>query len=295
VQIADIVPQTVEEIQRWKDDPRAVWGIPTGINTLDLKTGGLHRSELTLIAANTNVGKSLLAGQIAFEAARRFASEGSYEWVYVFSNEMLERSYLFREIVGETGIEPQKFRRGEIPDLRAATDVAELLGNLPIDITYDSEGAPIDSVKAVLNEGMVNGRTPGLVIYDFVQNGAASRNDTETEKRFVVGNIGKRLASAARKLDVPIIGVAQLSRKALEGEYPTLAHLAESADLERTADNIWLLHRPAMHDMGLDQGLPQETTLFVAKVRGNGERGVVPLVFHPHRLRFYDAYGGNRL
>ena len=289
--IADIVPQTIEEIQRWKDDPRAVWGIPTGISSLDLKTGGLHRGELTLIAANTNVGKSLLAGQIAFEAGRHFAQEGGAEWVYIFSNEMLERSYVFRELVAQLGQQPQKFRRGEISDLKEATSVAELLGSLPIDITYDAEGAPIDYLKAILREGRADGKTPGLVVYDFVQNGAGSKGDPE-EKRFIVGNLGKRLAAAARQLDVPIIGVAQLSRKALEGEYPTLAHLAESADLERAADNIWLLHRPAMHDMGLDQNMPQETLLFVAKVRGNGERGVVPLVFHPHRLRFYDGHGG---
>ena len=285
---ADIVPQTVGEIQRWRDDPRAVWGIPTGIASLDYKTGGLHRSELTLIAANTNVGKSLLAGQIAFEAARHFASEGCAQWVYIFSNEMLERSYMFRELIGQVGIPAQKFRRGEVADLKAAQDMVKLLGELPIDITYDDEGASIDFVKALLREGMRDGRTPGLVVYDFVQNGAGSKGDPE-ERRFIVGNLGKRLAAAARQLDVPIIGVAQLSRKALEGEYPTLAHLAESADLERAADNIWLLHRPAMHDMGLDQNMPQETTLFVAKVRGNGERGVVPLVFHPSRLRFYDA------
>src|SRR5690348_10027455 len=117
---ADIVPQTVGEIQRWRDDPRAVWGIPTGIQSLDFKTGGLHRSELTLIAANTNVGKSLLAGQIAFEAARHFAQEGGVQWVYIFSNEMLERSYLFRELIGQMGVPAQKFRRGEVDDLKAA-------------------------------------------------------------------------------------------------------------------------------------------------------------------------------
>lgn len=288
MQIAGIVPQTIEEIQRWKDDPRAVWGIPTGIQSLDYKTGGLHRGELTLIGANSNVGKSLLAGQIAFEAARHFASEGSAEWVYIFSNEMLERSYVFREIVGQLGVQPQKFRRGEIADLQAAEDTAALLSHLPIDITYDAEGAPIDYMRATLQEGRADGRTPGLVIYDYVQNGSGSKTDPD-EKRFIVGNLGKRLAKAARQLYVPIIGVAQLSRKALEGEYPTLAHLAESADLERAADNVWLLHRPAMHDMGLDQGMPQETLLFVSKVRGNGERGVVPLVFHPHRLRFLDG------
>jgi len=293
VQIAEIVPQTVEEIQRWRDDPRAVWGIPTGIRSLDYKTGGLHRGELTLIGANSNVGKSLLAGQVAFEAARHFAQEGGSEWVYIFSNEMVERSYLFREIVGETGILPQKYRRGELTnsEMEQATTIAELLGALPIDMTYDAEGASIDYVKAVLAEGKASGRNPGLVIYDYVQNGAASKNDGD-EKRFIVGNLGKRLARAARQMDMPIIGVVQLSRKALEGEYPTIAHLAESADLERAADNIWLLHRPAMHDTGLDQSLPQDTLLFVAKVRGNGERGVVPLTFHPHRLRFFDAQGG---
>lgn len=289
---ADVVPQTVGELQRWKNDPRAIWGVPTGIPSLDFKTGGLHRAELTLIAANTNVGKSLLAGQVAFEAARHFAQEGSYEWVYIFSNEMLERSYLFRELIAQVGISAQKFRRGEVEDLKAAEDTVKLLGELPIDITYDDEGASIDFVKATLREGMRDGRRPGLVVYDFVQNGSGSKGDPD-EKRFIIGNLGKRLAAASRQLNVPIIGVAQLSRKALEGEYPTLAHLAESADLERAADNIWLLHRPAMHDMGLDQSLPQETTLFVAKVRGNGERGVVPLVFHPSRLRFYDASGGH--
>lgn len=222
-------------------------GVSTGLRDLDKLLGGLHSSDLLILAARPSMGKTALSTNIAFSSAKALADAetGRKHMVGFFSLEMSAEQLATRILADATGITSEKIRRGELSNddfenLVIATQELERLG-LYIDDT------PALSVSAVRTRARRLKRQQGLdlVIVDYLQllRGSSSlRNENRVQE---VSEITRGLKAIAKELDIPVIALSQLSRAVenREDKRPQLADLRESGSIEQDADVVMFIYR----------------------------------------------------
>ena len=244
-------------------------GISTGLVELDQKLGGLHKSDLIIIAARPSMGKSALAANIAFNVARRYEVEigpdGSRKTVNggvvaLFSLEMSAEQLAMRILAEVTDVPSDKIRKGEITatEYGRIRDAAIEIGQAPLYID-DTGGIPMAKLAARARRLK---RTAGLdlIIVDYLQLVTAtdiSRNDNRVQE---VTQITQGLKALAKELEVPVIACAQLSRQVenREDKRPQLADLRESGSIEQDADVVMSIYREAYY---LSRTEPKEGTV----------------------------------
>jgi replicative DNA helicase len=243
-------------------------GLSTGLTDLDRKLGGLHKSDLIIIAARPSMGKSALAVNIAFSVARRYAFEpqadGSRKTVNggvvaFFSLEMSAEQLAMRMLAEVTEVPSDKIRKGEITasEFGRIRDAAGEIGQAPLYI--DATGG-ISMAKLAARARRLK-RTAGLdlVIVDYLQLVTATdvgRNDNRVQE---VTQITQGLKALAKELEVPVIACAQLSRQVenRDDKRPQLADLRESGSIEQDADVVMSIYREAYY---LSRTEPKEGT-----------------------------------
>lgn len=259
-------------------------GLATGYRDLDLLTGGLRPSELTLLAARPGIGKTSMLLCIADNVAQ------VGEPVLIFSLEMNRTMLVQRLAAPKLGIALTKLRDRHLSD----DEVSRLVGlvgevndgRLPIYID-DTPGRSVSAMRgACLRWAAEHGRPPALIAIDYLQladPGERYRGNKVQE----VSETSRGLVKLARELDVPVLALSQLSR-AVEGradKVPILSDLRESGALEQDAANVWFIYREEVHDPESDKKGVAE--IHVAKQR-QGPLGVVPLRFDAATTRFYN-------
>ncbi|MCF4164945.1 replicative DNA helicase [Zavarzinia compransoris] len=229
-------------------------GVTTGLVDLDQKLGGLHRSDLLILAGRPSMGKTALATNIAFNAARaaRFeqdaqgrtvASEGAV--VAFFSLEMSSEQLAMRMLSEQSRIVSEKIRRGlmntdEFHQLVAAAQEVE---RLPLYID-DTPGITISALRTRCRR-LKRQSGLGLVIVDYLQLVNPS-GKTRTDNRVgELSEITRGLKMLAKELDVPVVALSQLSRQVenREDKRPQLADLRESGTIEQDADVVMFVFR----------------------------------------------------
>lgn len=285
-------------------------GVPTGLDDLDRMLGGLHKSDLVILAARPSMGKTALATNIAYNAARRCrrspgpsgalkTDDGAV--VGFFSLEMSSDQLAARVLADVSGVPSDKMRRGDLTprDYEQIREAASTMEGLPLFI--DDMGAI--SISQIAARARRLQRTSGLdlLIIDYLQlitPAAGSRADGRVQE---VTQITKSLKALAKELQIPVIALSQLSRQVemREDKRPQLSDLRESGSIEQDADVVMLLHREAYYHVG-DKQWEQEnedklnvTELIIAKQR-NGPTDVVKLTWDPRLTRFknFAAYPG---
>jgi replicative DNA helicase len=243
-------------------------GVSTGITDLDQKLGGLHPSDLIIIAARPSMGKSSLCANIAFNVARR------YEWepqpdgtrktvnggvVAFFALEMSAPQVAMRLLAEVSGVPSDKIRKGEITavEFGRIRDAATEIQESPLFI--DDTGG-ISLSKLVARARRLK-RTAGLdlIVIDYVQlitAGSGSRPENRVQE---VSQITQGLKSLAKELSVPVICAAQLSRQVenREDKRPQLSDLRESGSIEQDADVVMSIYRESYY---LSRTEPREGT-----------------------------------
>ena len=231
----------------------SVAGVPTGFRDLDMCLGGLHPSDLIILAARPSMGKSSLAANIAFNAARTTKSgqdeEGNpfdqKEVVALFSLEMSTEQLATRILSTETRIRSDSIRRGEIHDRDFDTlfQASRELYELPLFI----DDTPSLTVPALRTRARRLKRQHGLslIIIDYLQLMSAvttGRNDNRVQE---VSEITRGLKAVAKELNVPVIALSQLSRQTeqRDDKRPQLADLRESGSIEQDADVVMFIYR----------------------------------------------------
>ena len=255
-------------------------GRSTGLRDLDeLLAGGLHRSDLFILAARPGIGKSSLALTIA----RHVASEDRR--VEIFSLEMSRQQNLDRLIAMHTGLDLVSVRTLALNEDRLATYMAALgaLAALPIHIE-DAPALTLHDMRArVLRRAAALGH-PALVVVDYLGLMSVPR---AKDRYHEVSEIARGLKNLAKELDVPILALSQLSR-AVEGRQnhvPMLSDLRESGEIEQAADVVCFIYREEVYDRESDKkGIAE---LHIAKHR-HGPLGVVPCRFDTNTTRFMD-------
>ena len=232
-------------------------GISTGLRDLDKMLGGLHSSDLIILAARPSMGKSALAANIAFNVARKYAWEptpdGGRKTVAggiaaFFSLEMSAEQLALRLLAEVTGVPSDEIRKGEInaSQFGEIRDASAEIGQSPLYID-DTGGISIGKLAARSRRLK---RTVGLdlIVVDYLQ--LVTAGDGKIENRVQeVSQITMGLKTLAKELNVPIVALAQLSRQVenREDKRPQLSDLRESGSIEQDADVVMFIYREAYY------------------------------------------------
>jgi replicative DNA helicase len=229
-------------------------GITTGFDTINAKTGGLHHSDLVILAGRPGMGKTALATNIAFNAARRMvqdledgiaAEKSAGAGVAFFSLEMSADQLATRILAEQSGIPSESLRMGKISqqDFRNLARAAADLEGLPLYID-DTPGLTIAALRTRARR-LKRQRGVGLIVVDYLQllqGTGRSSNDNRVNE---ISEISRGLKTLAKELSVPVLALSQLSRavEQREDKRPQLSDLRESGSIEQDADIVFFVYR----------------------------------------------------
>ncbi len=213
-------------------------GVPTGLSMLDELLGGLHRSDLIVLAGRPSMGKTALATNIAY-----YAAAVHNIGVGIFSLEMSAEQLAARVLSAEAQIPSEKMRRGDIGDLAFdhMLTTAEKLKKLPLYID-DTAGLTVSTLRTRARKLKAGARI-GLIVIDYLQllDGSGRADGRVNE----VSAITRGLKTLAKELDVPVLALSQLSRavEKRDDKRPQLSDLRESGSIEQDADVVMFVYR----------------------------------------------------
>lgn len=246
----------------------SVSGLTTGLRDLDKKTGGLHPSDLLILAGRPGMGKSALAMKIAFSAARALLEEARASddgngrvqprgSVAIFSLEMSAEQLATRLLSEESRVSGERIRRGEIGqrEFDRFIQVSRELASLPLHI----DDTPALTLSALRTRCRRLARTRGLdlIVVDYLQlmrPAVGTRPESRVQE---VSQITQGLKAIAKELSVPLLALSQLSRtvESREDKRPQLSDLRESGSIEQDADAVMFIYRDEYY---LQQRAPKQ-------------------------------------
>ena len=244
IKFDDAMKQTIEMASAAYKNEGGIVGVPTGLRDLDDKLGGLHQSDLIIIAGRPSMGKTSLATNISFNAAKHIQDNGKKSSIAFFSLEMSSEQLSTRILSEQARIGSNDIRRGRISDeqfdqfLETSKNIAEL--PLFIDET------PAISIAAMSNRARRIKRLHGLdmIVVDYIQlmRGTTYNKDGRVQE---ISQITQGLKAIAKELGVPVVALSQLSRQVEQRDdhKPQLADLRESGSIEQDADVVMFVYR----------------------------------------------------
>jgi replicative DNA helicase len=232
-------------------------GISTGLVDLDQKMGGLHPSDLLILAGRPSMGKTALATNIAYNVAKTYAWEpqpdGSRKTVSggvvaFFSLEMSAEQLALRLLADASGVSGDRLRKGEIDasEFGRVRDAAMEIQGAPLYI--DATGG-LTIAKLVARARRLK-RSVGLdlIVVDYLQlvTGGEGKSDNRVQE---VSMITQGLKALAKELSVPVMALSQLSRQVenREDKRPQLSDLRESGSIEQDADMVMFVYRESYY------------------------------------------------
>jgi replicative DNA helicase len=297
-------------------------GVTTGLDSINAKTGGLHHSDLLILAGRPGMGKTALATNIAYNAARRWLrdEEDGIEpaksvgaKVAFFSLEMSADQLATRVLSEQSGISSEALRMGKIgqQDFRNLARAAAELQTLPLFID-DTPGLTIAALRTRARR-LKRRHGIGLIVVDYLQLLQGSGRQTDGNRVQEISEISRGLKTLAKELDVPVLALSQLSRavEQREDKRPQLSDLRESGSIEQDADIVMFVYReeyyvqsrePKRPDANSDAKTHEDhdkwalemagvfglSELIIAKQR-HGSTGKVTMKFEAQITRFSDV------
>ena len=293
-------------------------GKTTGLTSINEKCGGLHDSDLIILAGRPGMGKSSLATNIAFNCADRFLrdqrdgiekSVGS--GVALFSLEMSADQLATRILAEQAEISSEALRMGKISrdDFQKLSFASQRLNELPLFID-DTPALTIAALRTRARR-LKRRHDIGLIVVDYLQlmQGSKRSQDNRVNE---ISEISRGLKTLAKELNVPVIALSQLSRavEQRDDKRPMLSDLRESGSIEQDADMVWFIYRADYYKEAVRPDMPNpdgssspevqekyaqweaeylevknKATLIVAKQR-HGSTGNVPLHFQSEITKF---------
>ena len=322
---AQATTMAVKNAERALNSGGHVSGITTGLDSVNSKIGGMHRSDLMILAGRPGMGKTSLATNIAFNAARRWMrnmadgippSESVGAKVAFFSLEMSADQLATRILAEQSRISSESLRMGKISraEFGQLAQAAAELENLPLFID-DTGGLSISALHTrVRRLQRRHNNELGLVVVDYLQLlTAGGKGDGNRVQE--ISEISRGLKTLAKDMNVPVLALSQLSRavESREDKRPMLSDLRESGSIEQDADMVWFVFREDYYTAAREPKRPVEgdnakvfedhaawasdmervyglAELIVAKQR-HGATGKVVLKFDPTITRFSDYAG----
>ncbi len=259
IKFDDAMKQTIEMASAAYKNEGGIVGVPTGLRDLDDRLGGLHQSDLIIIAGRPSMGKTSLATNIAFNAAQKIQESGLKSSVAFFSLEMSSEQLSTRIISEQARIGSNDIRRGRISDEQfdQFLETSKNISELPLFI----DETPAISIAAMSNRARRIKRLHGLdlIVVDYIQlmKGSFNNKDGRVQE---ISQITQGLKAIAKELGVPVLALSQLSRQVEQRDdhKPQLADLRESGSIEQDADVVMFVYREGYY---LQRKEPREATV----------------------------------
>ena len=244
VKFDQAMKQTIEMASAAYKNDGGIVGVPTGLRDLDDKLGGLHPSDLIIIAGRPSMGKTSLATNIAFNAAQKLQESGKKSSIAFFSLEMSSEQLSTRIISEQARISSNDIRRGRISDEQfdKFLETSKNISELPLYI----DETPAISIAAMSNRARRIKRLFGLdmLVVDYIQlmRGTTYNKDGRVQE---ISQITQGLKAIAKELSIPVVALSQLSRQVEQRDdhKPQLADLRESGSIEQDADVVMFVYR----------------------------------------------------
>jgi replicative DNA helicase len=280
-------------------------GVTTGFTDLDAILGGLHKSDLIILAGRPSMGKTALATNIAFNAAEAHradqdddgdlsSSEGAV--VAFFSLEMSAEQLALRLLAEQTGISSQKIRRGRFStsDFDRIVDASRTIETLGFFID-DTPAISIATLRARARR-LKRQHNLGLIVVDYLQLLRPAHSGRSENRVLEISEITQGLKALAKELEVPVLALSQLSRavELRDDKRPQLADLRESGAIEQDADVVLFIYReeyywlrthprPVRKEGVSERDFELNMKQWEADLDQDGSRGITEVIIGKHR------------
>ncbi len=286
VPIKPVLNEAVIQIEKARNRPDGLSGVPSGFTAIDRITSGWERSALIILAARPAMGKTAFV----LSMARNMAVDHR-QGVAIFSLEMSSLQLVNRLISAESELGGEKIKTGKLEDYEwtQLNQRIKTLDEAPIFID-DTPALSIFEFRAKCRRLKMQ-HDVNIIIVDYLQLMTAG-TDTRGNREQEVSTISRSLKAIAKELNVPIIALSQLSRavESREGKRPQLSDLRESGAIEQDADIVCFIHRPEYFGITEDESgnsLLGVAEIIIAKHR-NGATADVHLRFKKELAKFSD-------
>lgn len=258
-------------------------GIPTGLVDLDELTSGLQRSDLVIVAGRPSAGKSAFAFGIAAHAAIREKAN-----VAIFDLEMSKEQIVMRIMSGETGINMQKLRTGDLgpTEILRIADRFNTVGEANIMIDDDPNVSVADIRSKCRRLQAMHGLD--IVVIDYLQLLQPPRGRRDSSRVQEVSDMTRSLKILARELNVTVILLSQLSREPdkRKDHTPLMSDLRESGSIEQDADVIMMLYRPASYPETQEAADGDNTSYINVAKHRNGATANIRVMWVPESAKY---------
>ena len=258
VKFDEAMKLTIEMASNAYKNEEGIVGVPTGLTDLDDRLGGLHKSDLVIIAGRPSMGKTALATNIAFNAAKKIQDDARKSCIAFFSLEMSSEQLSTRILAEQSRIKSNDIRRGKISEEQfdKFIETSKNIAELPLFI----DETPAISIAALSNRARRIKRVYGLdmVVIDYIQlMRAINTKDGRVQE---ISEITQGLKALAKELSVPVLALSQLSRavEQRDDKKPMLSDLRESGSIEQDADVVMFVYREAYY---LERKEPRPATV----------------------------------
>jgi len=246
----EALDQTIQMATLAMKSDHGIVGVPTGLKDLDEKLGGLHKSDLVILAGRPGMGKTALATNIAYHAAQNLTSRQEDSSIAFFSLEMSSEQLSTRILSEQARIKSDDIRRGKVTEseINRYIETSRNIYNLPLYI----DETPAITISTLSNRARRIKRLHGLslVVVDYIQLMRAPNSNNRSDNRVQeVSEITQGLKALAKELKVPVLALSQLSRavESRDDKKPQLSDLRESGSIEQDADVVMFVYREAYY------------------------------------------------
>ena len=275
--------QTIEMATLAMKSDQGIVGVPTGLTDLDEKLGGLHKSDLVIIAGRPSMGKTALATNIAYYAAKNMQENNEKGSVAFFSLEMSSEQLSTRILSEQARISSSEIRRGKASEetLNRYIETSRNIYDLPLYI----DETPAIAISTLSNRARRIKRLFGLklIVVDYIQLMRTYNNRTDGRVQ-EISEITQGLKALAKELNVPVVALSQLSRavEQRDDKIPQLSDLRESGSIEQDADVVVFVYREQYY---LEKKEPKQGSIEHAEWQSKMSdiHGLASLIIGKHR------------
>ena len=279
VPLKQLAGETFQHIQESAQSKEEFTGVPSGFTGLDKITGGMQRSDLIIIAGRPAMGKTSLALNLAYNAARNYQHP-----VGLFSLEMSSQQLCMRLISSQGRLDNHLLRTGKhkATDWPRLTQALNDLTKTPMFID-DTSSISLLELRSKARR-MVQSHGCEMIVIDYMQLiNAGSRIENRQQE---ISLISRSLKALAKDLNIPIVALSQLSRavESRTGNRPMLSDLRESGAIEQDADIVMFVYRQEVYEPD-NADVRNLAEIIIGKHR-NGRIGTIPLQFDRQFTKF---------